>query len=130
LVTYIPLQATGEHNGGIVVAPGMHAFGLMPHRANGSEAWELRSKFFTLERERVESFPEHKQLDLGAGDLLCFDRWLPHSVSLNRSEHVRFAITIRYIDLRDPEFASRSWEWTDQAQDGLRALASQRPQGA
>lgn len=130
LVTYIPLQATGAHNGGIVVAPGGHTSGLLPHRENGSSAWELQSKFFTLEREVVESFPEQKQLDLGAGDLLCFDRWLPHSVSLNRSEHVRFAITIRYIDLSDPEFAGRGWQWTDQAQDGLRALASQRPQRA
>lgn len=128
-VAYIPLQPTGAHNGGLRIAPGMHRDALLEHVPCHAE-WGVESKFHTLAPELVSSFPEDRQLELEAGDLLCFDRWLPHTASINRSNEVRFAITIRYVDLADPEFASRGWTWRDDAQVGLQALASPKPAGA
>jgi hypothetical protein len=124
LVSYIPLQRTDASNGGLVVATGMHARGLLPHAVR--EEWGIDTKFYTLEPDEVASFPERRQLELEAGDLLLFDRYMPHTANINRSSFARFAITIRYVDLSDPFFASRRWKWQDLAEAGLTALAHQK----
>ncbi|MEX1206103.1 MAG: phytanoyl-CoA dioxygenase family protein [Dongiaceae bacterium] len=125
LVAYLPLQPTDARNGGLMVAPGQHRQGLRPH---GRHDHGVASKFLTIAPEEVAGFPERRQLRLDAGDLLLFDRHLPHSAAPNRSRDVRFAITIRYSDQSDPFFAARGWQWRDLAEDGLRALARQPTQ--
>lgn len=124
LAAYLPLQASGAHNGGLCVAPGEHLRGALPH---DERDWGIDTKFHTLDQACVQDFAEHRELELEAGDLLCFDRFLPHTARVNPSADVRFAITIRYVDLRDPEFAARGWRWQDRAEAGLGALAAPRP---
>ena len=120
VVTYIPLVDTSAHNGGLMIAPGQHTQ-LWPHEKQLED-----SKWITIEQARVEQF-EHKQLELKAGDLLMFHRHLPHTASVNQSDRVRFALTIRYSNLEDPFFIARGWQWQDLAEEGLKALAA-KPQ--
>lgn len=122
VVSYIPLQDTGAFNGGLIVAPGEHKRGMLPHAYD--EFNKEKNKWITLPKEVIDSFREIKQLELKAGDLILFDGLLPHSAQLNRSEDVRFVITIRYTDLTDPFFIERGWQWRDLAEAGLKALAS------
>ncbi len=121
VVAYIPLQNTGAFNGGLVVAPGEHKRGLLPHAYD--EALRGKNKWITLLPEVTASFKEQRQLELMAGDLVLFDGLLPHSANLNRSEDVRFAVTLRYTDLTDPFFIERGWRWQDLAEEGQKALA-------
>lgn len=125
VVCYIPLQDTGDENGGLIVAPGSHRQGLLPHQYDD----ELRgkNKWITLTKETIDSFPVKERLLLKAGDLMFFDGWLAHSATTNMSDDVRFAITIRYSDLSDPFFINRGWRWQDLAEAGLKALAAKEP---
>ncbi len=124
VVSYIPLQRTDASNGGLVIAGGMHTQGLLPHAVR--EEWGVDTKFHTLDPEDVASFPECQQLVLEPGDLVLFDRHLPHTAKINHSSFTRFVITIRYADLSDPFYAKRRWEWRDLAEAGLTALAQQK----
>ncbi len=54
VVAYIPLQNTGAFNGGLVVAPGEHKRGLLPHAYD--EALRGKNKWITLLPEVTASF--------------------------------------------------------------------------
>lgn len=124
LNVYIPLQRSNHLNGGIMVAPGAHKSGVLPHGRGHN--WGIDSKFVTISPEKVAQFPEKLQLELEAGDLLLFHRFLPHTAHVNQSDDVRFALTLRYTDLTDPFFLERGWQWKDIMKEGLDALASKR----
>jgi len=126
LVCYIPLQDTGAFNGGMMVASGSHANGLSPHCSQMSGNGSGGSKWITHPQGLIESF-EKIQLELKAGELLLFDGYLSHSASINRSDDVRFAITIRYTNLADPFFVQRGWLWKDLAEESLQALQNKEP---
>ena len=119
VVSYIPLQDTGAFNGGLVVAPGAHQHGMLAHQYDDSK----KNKWIALPEEVVSNLMT-EQLNLSAGDLVLFDGLLPHSASINNSDEVRFAITIRYSNLTDPFFIERGWRWQDLAEAGLNALKS------
>jgi ectoine hydroxylase-related dioxygenase (phytanoyl-CoA dioxygenase family) len=122
LVMYIPLQITNQKNGGLRVAKGRHTEGLFEHR---SEYNTLGSKFHALHSS--ELLPENiVQLQLGAGDLMVFDGYLPHAAGPNLQDEVRFALTIRYTDLEDEFFINRGWAWSDLASTGLAALQTRK----
>lgn len=105
-----------------MVAPGEHKRGLLPHAYD--EALRGKNKWITLLPEVTASFKEQRQLELMAGDLVLLDGLLPHSANLNRSEDVRFAVSLRYTDLTDPFFIERGWRWEDLAEEGRKALAT------
>ena len=118
IIAYIPMQPTGDFNGGLIVAPQAHQNGLLPHVKNSSR---IETKWHTHPNEVVDTFNQ-VQLELDAGDLILFDGWLPHAAKTNTSDHVRFVITIRYANLSDPFFIQRGWVWKDLAEEGLTAL--------
>ena len=126
IVSYIPLQDTGAFNGGMMVARGSHINGLSPHCSQMSVNDTGRSKWITHPKSLVEGF-EKVQLHMKAGELLFFDGYLSHSANVNRSDDVRFAITIRYTNLADPFFVERGWQWKDLAEESLQALQNKEP---
>lgn len=119
LVAYIPLQFSDENNGMIKIGVGEHKNGLMPHKKI-----RKNNKFLSILDEKINKFKNIKQLKLNAGDLLLFNGLLPHSAGVNKSEDVRFAITIRYCDLNDKFFKERGWVWEDLSIEGSKALSS------
>lgn len=120
LVMYVPLQATGAHNGGLCVARGEHKRGLFEHNLGNNS---VNSKWLSLNPDYLTNESTF-QLELNAGDLLLFSGYLPHSATQNTSGDVRFALTIRYTDLEDDYFINRGWRWQDLAASGLAALQS------
>lgn len=125
LIAYIPLQDTGDWNGGLMVGRGGHTQGVLPHaRYEGG----LKTKWIRHPPEVVDAL-DRVQLNLAAGELLLFDGNLPHAAGLNSSDDVRFAVTIRYSNLADPFFVARGWVWQDLADEGLRALQAKENQG-
>ncbi len=124
VIMAIPLQPTNAENGGLSIAPGAHKKGALPHARRTD--WRIDSKFITIAREEVESFPETLQLEMNAGDALMMHRCMPHNAGINRSEDVRFSITLRYADLTEEFFANRAWRWEDLVPEGLRAIRSKK----
>jgi ectoine hydroxylase-related dioxygenase (phytanoyl-CoA dioxygenase family) len=117
---YVPLQSTGAHNGGLCVAKGEHKKGLFEHNLGNNS---VESKFLSLNPDYLTN-ESTLQLELGAGDLLLFNGYLPHCGTRNTSKDVRFALTIRYTNLEDDYFIHRGWRWQDLAASGLAALQS------
>ena len=126
IVSYIPLQDTGAFNGGMMVAPGSHTNGMAPHCSKMSVNDTGNNKWITHPPSLVETF-DKVQLDIKAGDLVFFDGYLSHTANINRSDDVRFAITIRYTNLADPFFVERGWQWKDLAEESLQALQNKEP---
>ena len=125
LVMYVPLQATGAHNGGLCVAKGEHKKGLFEHDLSNNS---VDSKFLSLNPDYLTKESTFR-LELNAGDLLLFSGYLPHSATQNTGADVRFALTIRYTDLEDDYFINRGWRWQDLAASGLAALQSRSADG-
>ena len=46
---------------------------------------------------------------MDAGDVLFLHSLCPHTAQVNKSEHVRFVINLRYRDMTDKKYLENNW---------------------
>jgi phytanoyl-CoA hydroxylase len=124
LTVWAPLQRVDADNGALLLVPGAWRDGVIEH---GEHDHGVRTKWVSVPPERVERWDRVVSATLDVGDVLIFNSLVPHSARLNRSEHVRFVINLRYQDLADADFLAGGWRLPPAA-DARAALARQAPE--
>ncbi len=89
---WVPLDPTGEANGGLRVIPGSHALAAQPLRPSLEEP----SVFGAEIDPALVDATLARQLTLAPGDVVAHHPDLIHGSLPNRSEHLRRALAIRY----------------------------------
>jgi hypothetical protein len=87
---WMPLDAADSTNGGIVVCPGSHRDGLLPHVPDADHPWHdvVDLKAAGLVPVPVASAP---------GDVVVWDRFLVHGSDANVSERSRRAMVLVFV---------------------------------
>lgn len=86
LTVWIPLFNTKIEHGCLMVMPGTHKLGPIPHSIKVGKKW-LPEGIYSREVRYVE---------MNCGDVLFFSSYLMHSSSLNISNEIRYSIQLRY----------------------------------
>ena len=123
LTVWAPLQRVDARNGALLLAPGACRRGFIEHAQHDHG---VRTKWVSLPPDAVSGWRGTVSADLDVGDVLVMNSLVPHSARLNRSEHVRFVINLRYQDLADPEFIAAGWRVASAA-EARSALARPLP---
>ena len=123
LTVWAPLQRVDAQNGALLLAPGAWQDGFIEH---AEHVHGVQTKWVSLPPEVVNRWGRTVSADLDVGDVLVLNSLVPHSARLNRSEHVRFVINLRYQDLTDPAFLSAGWR-VAAANEARSALARPMP---
>lgn len=88
---WIPLQAVGVENGTLSVYPGSH-------KLNAIQCGETNASGYQVIREsQIRGF-RRTYCEIDAGDVLVFHPYMVHGSNRNRSQSVRWTITVRYDD--------------------------------
>lgn len=88
VTVWIPLVDTNERNGGLWIASGSHALGLLEHAPDGANP---------LLREATSGI-ETRPVPLRAGEAVAFSGLTLHGSGPNRSRTVRPAFFVRYCE--------------------------------
>jgi phytanoyl-CoA hydroxylase len=88
VTVWIPLTDCHEENGCLLVRPGSHHAGLMPHRAG-------TTLDMTLDEASVD-VAAPVALPMAPGDVLFLHRHMQHASLTNRSGGVRWSLDLRY----------------------------------
>jgi hypothetical protein len=126
LTVWAPLQRVDAENGALLLAPGAWRDGFIEHAEHDHG---VRTKWVSLPPDAVNGWGRTVSADLDVGDVLILNSLVPHSARVNRSEHVRFVINLRYQDLMDPEFIAAGWRVAPAA-EARSALARRTPSPA
>jgi phytanoyl-CoA hydroxylase len=103
-VAWVPFVDICKDIGPLEVIPGSHALEQVPIGET-----KIQSSFGLLELDsyKDESFI---QLEVNAGDLILFHTFLIHRSGINKSDrNVRMTLQLRYNDLDDPYYISKSY---------------------
>lgn len=84
-------------NGCIRICPGSHLKGLIPHRANPDYPFH---DSIDLEVQGLHSVP----VEMDAGDVLLWDRYIAHGSEANRSAMNRKGVVMVFVDSLQPDF--------------------------
>jgi ectoine hydroxylase len=118
------LDRSGPDNGGLLVLPGSHRGGRLPHRTDGDTGGGLKQTYLPAEAMR-ELCRERQPLALAAepGDVLLFDCNLAHASGHNCSpRHRRSAIVAFNADANRPP-QHRGWPLVSRGNaDGIRGF--------
>jgi ectoine hydroxylase-related dioxygenase (phytanoyl-CoA dioxygenase family) len=93
VTAWIPLQDTSYREGCLMVMPGSHELGYLPHTNEALGKRHYPTGIF----ERPVRYVEMRR-----GDALMFHALMLHSSSVNLSEHARLSIQARYTLLGEP----------------------------
>jgi hypothetical protein len=93
VTAWIPLQDTPYEVGCLMVMPGSHKLGVVPH-----DKPLLGKKFVP---STIFERPVH-YVEMKRGDMLFFNSLLLHSSSLNLSNRLRWSVQARYSRIGDP----------------------------
>ena len=134
LTVWFPVKDVSEEMGCLVVVPGSHRSGLLPHCPSGNaKVSEVPAKFFKPEDGRALPMPQ--------GSVLFMHRRLLHRSLPNASDNVRWSFDLRYHKVGEPTgrdafpgFVARSKSnpdaelrnsqvWAESWQEARRALA-------
>ena len=97
ITAWVPLQDTTFREGCLMVMPGSHANGPIPHDVNVLKKKYYPSTIFDQEVRYVE---------MKYGDVLFIHSCLLHSSGNNVSDGIRFSVQARYVRARDESDAS------------------------
>jgi ectoine hydroxylase-related dioxygenase (phytanoyl-CoA dioxygenase family) len=86
LTVWIPLFNTKIENGCLMIMPGTHKLGPIPHTIKIGKKW-LPEGIYSREIRYVE---------MNCGDVLFFSSYLMHSSGFNISNDIRYTIQLRY----------------------------------
>ncbi|MGB3329103.1 MAG: phytanoyl-CoA dioxygenase family protein [Thermomicrobiales bacterium] len=103
ITVWLPLTQATVENGCLVVSPGHHREGLLPHCANntparnrnGGQGLHIPDPYLAADDESVP-------LPMNPGDILLMHRRTPHASLRNRSDHVRWSFDLRYNPIGQP----------------------------
>jgi hypothetical protein len=87
---WMPLEAADSANGGIVVCPGSHREGLVPHVPDADHPWH---DVVDLKTAGIVPVPVASE----PGDVVVWDRFLVHGSDANRSERSRRAMVLVFV---------------------------------
>jgi hypothetical protein len=93
VTAWIPLQDTAYEVGCLLVMPGSHKLGALPHSKPLLQKKFVPSDIFTLPVRYVE---------MRRGDLLLVNALLLHSSGNNISDRIRFSVQARYSRMSQP----------------------------
>ena len=91
ITAWIPMQETTFREGCLMVMPGSHVDGSIPHDVNVLEKKYYPSDIFTRDVRYIE---------MQRGDVLFFHSCLLHSSGNNISDIIRFSIQARFLPAR------------------------------
>ena len=123
LTVWAPLQPVDATNGALLLAPRVWQDGFVEHAEHDHG---VHTKWVSLPPDTVKGWTRTVSADLDVGDVLVLNSLVPHSARVNRSEHVRFVVNLRYQDLMDPEFIAAGWRVAPAA-EARSALARRWP---
>jgi ectoine hydroxylase-related dioxygenase (phytanoyl-CoA dioxygenase family) len=97
ITVWLPLTDATVQNGCMIVQPGGHRDGLLPHcpndapanNRNGGQGLHIPDSYLAPQDAEVS-------LPMQAGDILLMHRRTPHASHSNKSEHVRWSFDLRY----------------------------------
>ncbi len=103
ITVWLPLTRATTENGCMVVSPGHHREGLLPHcpsdaaasNRNGGVGLHIPDPYLAAAEEEVP-------LPMEAGDILIMNRRTPHASLRNTSDHVRWSFDLRYNPIGQP----------------------------
>jgi ectoine hydroxylase-related dioxygenase (phytanoyl-CoA dioxygenase family) len=88
---WIPLRDVDVANGALSVYPGSH-------KLNAIQCEETSASGYQVIREsQIRGF-QGTFCEIDAGDVLVFHPYMVHGSNRNRSEHIRWTVTVRYDD--------------------------------
>lgn len=103
ITVWLPLTSATVENGCLIVSPGQHGDGLLPHcpndtsavNRNGGTGLHIPEPYLATEEQAIS-------LPMVAGDILLMNRRTPHASHRNRSDHVRWSFDLRYNPAGQP----------------------------
>lgn len=103
ITVWLPLTPATKENGCLIVSPGRHQDGLMPHCSNDSLARNKNGGAgLHIPPSYLDNDENEVTLPMDAGDVLLMHRRTPHASHSNTSDHVRWSFDLRYNPIGRP----------------------------
>lgn len=91
ITVWIPLVDVHESNSCLQIAKYDPAEGMYKSRYHSD------SRYVGMRKNDIEKLSEEKAIHMKRGDILCFNRFLPHRTLPNESPSVRWSLDLRYL---------------------------------
>ena len=126
VTVWIPLVDVNEANGCLWLIPGSQHWGLQ----DGARGADLNIRTFA----DVEARGTPRPLPMRRGDILLFSNLTMHASQVNRSDHVRWSLDLRYsafpaADMSTREREARRLRYGKLAAGGMPGFRASGPQG-
>ncbi|HLB43601.1 MAG TPA: phytanoyl-CoA dioxygenase family protein [Gammaproteobacteria bacterium] len=107
ITVWIPLQDVSRDNGTTELLPGSHLGGMIDEADDLNNFIEPGTLRKVENPHTLEDIAGYVPATLKLGQILVFSLFTLHRSGLNRSNHIRFTLNIRYNDLHSKEYAKR-----------------------
>lgn len=102
ITVWLPLGDTDRDNGCLMVKPGQHRDGLLPHCPGNSPFTQRRRGVRALTIPGSHLIGDTLDLPMAAGDVLFMHRRTPHAAHRNTSQRLRWSFDLRYQPTGQP----------------------------